>query len=226
MFGKKQKTCIFCLICLSWILLLTACGTKTADETQVKVIPETQSSIVVEEHYDPCSLGEKTLEQKTEDELKTQALCYFQNDWQSKEKDFVISANKQNEKFFKVLIDCASAYTDSSTTADEWLKIIDRISELQKEETNSSIATTLLYLSADLLNTKVSEAVAKGRQEYNEKYYDPEIGMTKDQVEKSRWGKPEDVNTTITKYGVHEQWVYYRDKYIYFEDGIVTSIQE
>ena len=34
---------------------------------------------------------------------------------------------------------------------------------------------------------------------------------------------------TASKYGVREQWVYrssVKDKYIYFEDGLVTAIQE
>ncbi len=50
------------------------------------------------------------------------------------------------------------------------------------------------------------------------------IGMTKEMVIDS-WGKPSDINTTITEYGVHEQWVYGSGSYVYFEDGIVTTIQ-
>lgn len=58
---------------------------------------------------------------------------------------------------------------------------------------------------------------------------EPSIGMTGDEVKSSKWGEPSDINKTTTKYGVSEQWVYkygteYR--YIYFEDGIVTAIQE
>ena len=57
----------------------------------------------------------------------------------------------------------------------------------------------------------------------------PEIGMTADEVKNSTWGEPSDINKTTTKYGVREQWVYRsssKTKYIYFEDGIVTTIQE
>lgn len=54
---------------------------------------------------------------------------------------------------------------------------------------------------------------------------DPRIGMTREDVVNSRWGKPEDSNTTITKYGISEQWVYEGYRYVYFYDGIVTSIQ-
>ena len=50
--------------------------------------------------------------------------------------------------------------------------------------------------------------------------------MTKDEVLNSTWGQPEDINKTTTKYGTREQWSYSGYRYIYFEDGIVTSIQD
>ena len=54
----------------------------------------------------------------------------------------------------------------------------------------------------------------------------PRIGMTADEVRASNWGSTRDINKTTTSYGVREQWVYDNYKYIYFEDGIVTSIHE
>ena len=50
------------------------------------------------------------------------------------------------------------------------------------------------------------------------------IGMNRDEVEMS-WGVPYDINTTITSYGTHEQWVYRNKGYVYFNNGIVDSIQ-
>lgn len=58
----------------------------------------------------------------------------------------------------------------------------------------------------------------------------PTIGMTADEVLASTWGEPSDINRTTTRYGVSEQWVYRssssKTRYIYFDDGIVTAIQE
>lgn len=51
------------------------------------------------------------------------------------------------------------------------------------------------------------------------------IGMTQQDVIDSMWGKPERVNRTITARGVHEQWVYGNGGYLYFEGGLLTSIQ-
>jgi len=51
------------------------------------------------------------------------------------------------------------------------------------------------------------------------------IGFSKEDVLKSNWGKPESVNKTTTANGVREQWVYSGGNYLYFINGILTSIQ-
>lgn len=61
-------------------------------------------------------------------------------------------------------------------------------------------------------------------KEYVQK--DPEIGMTHDEVIESTWGKPNDINKTTYEWGTTEQWCYYNRRYIYFENGLVTAIQE
>ncbi len=56
-------------------------------------------------------------------------------------------------------------------------------------------------------------------------YVEPRIGMNEEEVKKSTWGKPKSINSTVTSSGTHEQWVY-NNRYIYFENGKVTAIQE
>lgn len=51
------------------------------------------------------------------------------------------------------------------------------------------------------------------------------IGMTQQEVLDSSWGKPKSINKTTNQYGTHEQWVYSMTGYLYFDDGILTSIQ-
>ena len=60
------------------------------------------------------------------------------------------------------------------------------------------------------------------------------VGMTKGQVTAS-WGKPKDINRTVTQYSVSEQWIYRLPplgdyypsaNYLYFDDGILTSWQD
>ncbi len=50
------------------------------------------------------------------------------------------------------------------------------------------------------------------------------IGMTAERVLLSSWGKPNDINRTTTSRGIREQWVY-DGGYLYFQDGVLTSIQ-
>jgi hypothetical protein len=49
------------------------------------------------------------------------------------------------------------------------------------------------------------------------------IGMSKDQTIVS-WGFPDTVNKTVGSWGTHDQWVY-GNKYVYFENGRLTSWQ-
>ncbi len=49
------------------------------------------------------------------------------------------------------------------------------------------------------------------------------LGMTKEMCKLS-WGNPKSINETITASGKKEQWVY-SDNYLYFENGVLTTIQ-
>lgn len=51
------------------------------------------------------------------------------------------------------------------------------------------------------------------------------IGMTAEDVLASSWGRPERVNRTISARGTSEQWVYGGRNYLYFENGVLTTIQ-
>lgn len=51
------------------------------------------------------------------------------------------------------------------------------------------------------------------------------LGMSVEQVLASNWGKPMSVNKTTTTRGSSEQWVYGSNNYLYFDNGILTSIQ-
>lgn len=51
-----------------------------------------------------------------------------------------------------------------------------------------------------------------------------EIGMTEIMCIES-WGSPSKINKTTGSFGVHEQWVYGNGTYVYFENGIITVIQ-
>lgn len=51
------------------------------------------------------------------------------------------------------------------------------------------------------------------------------IGMTKEEVVASSWGKPDYINRTIHRDSEREQWVYGHRNYLYFENGRLSTIQ-
>lgn len=56
---------------------------------------------------------------------------------------------------------------------------------------------------------------------------EPYIGMPKEQLENSTWGKPNDINITEIEGGhVYEQWCYTGGRYVYVDDGYVSAIQK
>lgn len=86
-----------------------------------------------------------------------------------------------------------------------------------------------------IINKKIAEKnpkLARLTKEYGEQnavriikgeYW---IGMT-DKMAKASLGYPNDINKSTGSWGVHEQWVYsYKDIYLYFENGELTSIQD
>ena len=50
------------------------------------------------------------------------------------------------------------------------------------------------------------------------------IGWSKEMCRES-WGDPRDINRTTTATTVHEQWVY-NSRYLYFENVILTTLQD
>jgi hypothetical protein len=80
--------------------------------------------------------------------------------------------------------------------------VVDRVTELRKIISSMDISSTQL------------EKLVQGKVW---------IGATDKHVMLS-WGRPEDVNRTITANKVNEQWVY-SGGYIYIKNGIVTAIQ-
>lgn len=51
------------------------------------------------------------------------------------------------------------------------------------------------------------------------------IGMSGASVLASSWGRPQSVNRTTTASGTREQWVYGAGNYLYFENGVLTAVQ-
>lgn len=121
------------------------------------------------------------------------------------------------------------ARRDEATLADAQ----KYLEEGNAEAAASAIAPLLLdkHPGAQSLYAKIEPAVARERakaaaaERARLKSQGVRIGMTADQVLVSSWGRPERVNTTTTARGSREQWVYRGSNFLYFENGILTAIQ-
>jgi len=122
--------------------------------------------------------------------------------------------------FQKVVFDDAD-FTSENTIqiqlqSGEDLIVIDTLctdKELAKK------INSMFYRSSpyDKWSSKVNKHIGEGKVF---------IGMTSEQVVAS-WGEPEDINRTVGRWGVHEQWVYGKAKtYLYFENGKLSSFQD
>ena len=98
--------------------------------------------------------------------------------------------------------------------ADEFKGVADPEFLALLQRVHDDEAKTASALQTKLAADEKKEARKKGVN----------IGMTSEQVKASSWGKPQSVNTTTSVYGNREQWVYGRS-YLYFENGILTTIQ-
>lgn len=98
----------------------------------------------------------------------------------------------------------------------EYLSTYENLVNESDDDELKSVYNQYLTEQSELKKTKEKEKKKK------EGVY---IGMTKQQVLDSMWGEPIKINTTTTRYGVNEQWVYPNNNYLYFENGKLTAIQ-
>lgn len=106
-------------------------------------------------------------------------------------------------------------WTEAHELANEYYDVQD--AELQK----------LLEL-ADTKSSELVAAAAKRQSEETKREARKRgvlIGMTKEEVLGSSWGRPERVNSTHRANSTTEQWVYPGGNYLYFRNGVLDSIQ-
>ena len=125
----------------------------------------------------------------------------------------------------------------TGTSLDNWKRAFYRRDSIRVADSIKSDAEDVAYQikkdSADRVDSLIAQAEKK---KYRASKKWPKrvwtaidkgsvfIGMTSAQAEES-WGKPDDVNRTTSRSGVSEQWVYESGSYLYFQDGILTTIQ-
>jgi len=95
----------------------------------------------------------------------------------------------------------------------------------QEQKTNWGVFGIFLLVGAITIPL-IFKALKQSDKEMSKKWSAVHLGMTTDQVIKAV-GKPNDVNTTIGTWGIHEQWIYNYAPfhYIYFDNDTLTALQ-
>lgn len=117
-----------------------------------------------------------------------------------------------------------------------------KINEEEEIRKNDSIADAMLKKSksdSKAYYAKIEERSARNLIERKEKFISKYgqtngekvakgliwIGMTEEMLLDS-WGKPNDINQTVTRYGSRKQYVYSGSQYVYVVNGIVDAWQD
>ncbi|MEH7798941.1 hypothetical protein [Bacillus safensis] len=120
------------------------------------------------------------------------------------------------------------AYVDAMLDKVKYKKSHEDLEFLQTKENNKKNIDALQKDKNDQLEENFKEAETRERNKaIEERTNNPQSvsgGMTKEEVLIEGWGRPEKINKTQTVDHTLEQWVYKGNKYLYFENGILTTI--
>lgn len=155
-------------------------------------------------------------------EIKNGSFKYEFNLNKSEEKNSITIEAKNSDKITTQTLIVNRIFTEEEKVAIETAKLKvqqEKEAQLAKEKAeqqayDNSPAGRICKKHPDWTKS-VCETLSKGKVR---------VGMTKEQA-RIGWGNPDDINKTITTYGTSEQWVYGYSSYLYFDDGILTSIQ-
>ena len=113
-------------------------------------------------------------------------------------------------------------------------KIQDSIDYKAEIVRNDSIADAMLKNIKSQNRSQNQQYINQRREKFQNKYGKEVgekittkniwIGMTEEMLLDS-WGKPNDINQTVTKYSNRKQYVYGSSQYVYVEGGVVTAYQ-
>lgn len=127
----------------------------------------------------------------------------------------------------KILVNECLGYAQTLCNKSEYDDAYFMVQKALEYDSNSNEALMLndeIVKKKNEAETKKQEEEAKA-EKARKKSEGVRIGMSQQDVLDSSWGKPNDINRTTNAYGVSEQWCYDNYNYLYFEDGILTDIQ-
>lgn len=148
------------------------------------------------------------------------------------EKDKRIRAEiEEKEEALKEDMEIIKKYRSKSSIRDYINDFMDYYlnneNDLTDEQKNQILADIIVLKSEFKKFDTLNKFYMSDYNSWKIKYIEPQIGMSKIEVYAlTKYSCPEDINKTTTTYSISEQYCYEGYRYLYFEDGILTSIQE
>lgn len=191
------------------ILLLTSCANSDSKKESTENV-QTKDSIISKD---------TTSQQKKEEKFVSNVKHYDKN---FKAHDDVNSINMFKEKLGVKEIEAIHYELNGELVSELYDKATGEFIGIQGDTTKFDFHK-LQYFKR---SKRLSYLIGKYSQPYADWIFQHKVwvGMSKDEAIES-WGKPKDINTTITENMKREQWVYGERQYLYLENGIVTTIQ-
>lgn len=214
------------------LTMLTTIENDFSSETTANtILQKIEEKYLIANSYSNINKASRDIEEQNYKEA-FDLLTTVINDNKDKNQEIVdIATNKQNEikdKAFEQIIAQAQEQLNNKeyTKAQSLLKSYkdlenQTISDMYNNATNEVNRIEAEKKAQEEAERKQREAEEKARK----KSQGVTIGMTQQEVLDSMWGEPERINRTVTENHVYEQWVYGYPNYLYFTDGILTSIQ-
>ncbi|HEY8804615.1 MAG TPA: hypothetical protein VIM42_05810 [Clostridium sp.] len=170
------------------------------------------------------------------------AITSFQSVIKEDSKDYTIAVDKIKQCIKKENESAIKQAQESASNKDYATAVADINAELLVDANNQQLldlsakynnewsiaeadAKTKAKAEADARAKAKADATALASADAKARTEGVRIGMTTQECINSTWGRPDSINRTTTAYGISEQWVYNNTNYLYFDNGILTNIQ-
>lgn len=202
--------------------LLSSCSNQSIKENKEEQVSKQEVNIKQESKKRELTEEERRLIQLFKQKKYHEIAKYCSSFNNQTQKDFynIAHAFKIYEEFKNKSYTKEDGSYDYDAEKRDYEGIISRIEDVSYIPSDIEKEVNELLQWAKSKSGYISETKMK-----NENAGKISIGMTKEEV-LERWGEPLDINKTTTQYGASEQWVYPNNQYLYFEDGVLTSIQQ
>lgn len=198
--------------CTALLVLLNACTDKPAPAKQQPLTPKIDAKACASDK----TMLEKYAEHTAKGDHWKAARSISNCADASQDADLLAMVKESETKVWVADFGNKKLSAAARLDAHEKLKALnpDEASKLEKDLKGLTHTAT------------ADEKASKEMMKHSLRHSGASIGMTEYEATQTGWGHPVRRYKTTTAYGVREQWDYGNGKYLFFDNGILSSIHE